>query len=93
MMIADALDSLARSAQGRDGGRPARRFSDDERALVLRHWTSNRHRTNTDAVAAMLAEARERGMTALLTLDTPQAVTNFFGASGRVRVKVKGKRR
>lgn len=84
IMIAEALDQIARASKG---GRKAHEFSAEELALVEENWRSFRHRTNQQAVDAILAEARDRGMVNLLRLRSVQAFVNVFKGSGRERIK------
>lgn len=89
MMIRDALDDIARSRRGEDGGRPRLEWSAEEKRIVKVHWHSHQHPTNAAAFKAIKADARAAGLTWLASLRHLQSIQNVFGASGRGAIRRK----
>jgi hypothetical protein len=94
-MIAACREVIALSRKGGDAGRPAREWSKAEREIVMRHWHSTEHATNAAAFAAIKADAKAAGLTALASLRHSTSIgnSNAFGPSGRGRLKPKSKNR
>ncbi len=88
-MIAACREALAASRKGGDAGRPAREWSKAEREIVTKHWYSTEHATNAAAFAAIKADAKAAGLTALAALRNSTSIgnKNAFGPSGRGRLK------
>lgn len=74
-MLTDALDVLANSrSRSKRIGRPPKDYGEHERTIMRIHWTSTKHRTNRDALAAMAADGVKASV---------QMATRLLGPSGR----------
>lgn len=74
-MLSAALDTLAGTrAHSSRIGRPPKEYGAHEITIMRIHWTSTRHRTNRDAVAAMAVDGVKVSV---------QKVTRLLGPSGR----------
>lgn len=56
-MLREAIDAMSRSRPGaRPPGRPKKSWTPEQQTIMRLHWHSNRHATDSDAVAAIRAD-------------------------------------
>lgn len=89
MILLDAIDDLRRVVRAERSGRPEIEWTDEETALVERHWfNTKRHAKNDLAAEAICAEAKRLKLPRLTTVKAYD-LRNHFGASGRADMKRK----
>ncbi len=90
-MWESATDDFQRVARYESAGRPAMNWTEQERALIERHWfNTKQHRTNALAAEAIRKDAKRLGL-ARLTDVVAWNLNGHFGASGRAVLRRKSR--
>jgi len=83
-----ANDKIAQAISGDEAGRPRLTFTDDERAVIDKHWFDMRLPKNDDAVPLIRRDARAARLERLYLISWQQ-IYHRVGASGRAKLKRK----